>query len=299
MTQSITQTDTSPRAARQRPKSGQGLIWPLLLLPALLVLAASFVLPLGAMAVNSLHPGGGMGRIDPGWTLDNYRRFVTDPFFLGVLLRTLGIGLLVSLIAIVIAYPLAWRLARSRSRFRGALTFVVLAPLLISVVVRNLGWLPVLGETGFINWALIGAGVISTPLSLINNTTGVVIGLVHAFVPFMIVSLLAAIRGIDPALEDAAASLGAKSWGIFFRVILPLSRKGLITGTLLVFSLSISAFITPAMMGGRRVLMMPGLIEQQMRSVLNYPFGATIAVILLLVTAVAVILTLRIGRETA
>lgn len=299
MTQSITQTDTPHRVARQRPKTGQGLIWPLLLLPALLVLAASFVLPLGAMAVNSLHPGGGMGRIDPGWTLDNYRRFVTDPFFLGVLLRTLGIGLLVSLIAIVIAYPLAWRLARSRSRFRGALTFVVLAPLLISVVVRNLGWLPVLGETGFINWALIGAGVISTPLALINNTTGVVIGLVHAFVPFMIVSLLAAIRGIDPALEDAAASLGAKSWGIFFRVILPLSRKGLITGTLLVFSLSISAFITPAMMGGRRVLMMPGLIEQQMRSVLNYPFGATIAVILLLVTAVAVILTLRIGRETA
>ncbi|PWR17817.1 ABC transporter permease [Zavarzinia compransoris] len=271
--------------------------WFSLLVPALLTLLLVFVLPLAFLAVNSLHPGGSMGRIGPAWTLDNYLRFLGDPFYLGILLDTLVVGLAVVAICAVIGYPVAYFLARTRSRWRGALTFAVLAPMLISVVVRNLGWLPILGDSGLVNWLLLSLGLVDQPVKLVYNLTGVVIGLVHALSPFMIMSLITVIRRIEPELEEAATNLGAGPFETFWRVVLPLSRPGLLAGGLLVFTLSIAAYITPAMMGGKRVLVMAVFIEQQVRSVLNYPFGATAAVVLLAVVIAATLLALRIGRE--
>jgi len=282
-------------AARRRPGARPG--WFGLAVPAVVTLLLVFVLPLAFLASNSLHPGGSMGRIGPAWTLDNYLRFLGDGFYLGILLDTLAIGLLVVAICAVIGYPVAYFLARTRSRWRGALTFAVLAPMLISVVVRNLGWLPVLGDSGLVNWLLLSLGLTDQPVKLVYNLTGVVIGLVHALSPFMIMSLITVIRRIEPALEEASINLGAGPFETFWRVVLPLSRPGLLAGSLLVFTLSIAAYITPAMMGGKRVLVMAVFIEQQVRSVLNYPFGATAAVVLLSVVTAATLLALRIGRE--
>lgn len=285
------------REAKRLKSSSLKPGWFALLTPALLVLLLVFVLPLTFLASNSLHPGGSMGRVGSAWTFDNYLRFLGDPFYLGVLVDTLIVGLLVVAVCAVIGYPVAYFLARTRSRWRGALTFAVLAPMLISVVVRNLGWLPVLGDSGLVNWLLLSLGAIDEPLKLVYNFGGVVIGLVHALSPFMIMSLITVIRRIEPELEEAATNLGAGPFETFFRVVLPLSRPGLLAGSLLVFTLSIAAYITPAMMGGKRVLVMAIFIEQQVRSVLNYPFGATAAVVLLAVVIVAALLALRIGRE--
>lgn len=273
--------------------------WFALLAPALVVLLLVFVLPLAFLASNSLHPGGSMGRIGPQWTLANYIRFLGDPFYLGILVDTLAVGLVVVAICAVIGYPVAYFLARTHSRWRGALTFAVLAPMLISVVVRNLGWLPVLGDSGLVNWLLLSTGLVSEPVKLVYNLTGVIIGLVHALSPFMIMSLITVIRGIPPELEEASTNLGAGPLETFWRVVLPLSRPGLLAGGLLVFTLSIAAYITPAMMGGKRVLLMAVFIEQQVRSVLNYPFGATASVVLLTVVILATLLALRVGRERA
>jgi putative spermidine/putrescine transport system permease protein len=273
--------------------------WFVLLLPALIALTIVFLAPIGFLVINSLHPGATMGRISPEWTLANYARFLGDPFYLGILLETLVIGAAVVAVCATIGYPVAYFLARTRSRWRGVLTFAVVAPMLISVVVRNLGWLPILGDSGLVNWVLLNTGLVSSPVKLIYNTTGVIIGLSHALSPFMILSLVTAIRKIEPELEEAAQNLGAGPLETFWRVVLPLSRPGLLAGGLLVFTLAAAAYITPAMMGGKRVLVMALYIEQQIRSVLNYPFGATASVVLLVVVGTATLLALRVGRDRA
>ncbi|MDX2266311.1 MAG: ABC transporter permease [Hyphomicrobiales bacterium] len=267
--------------------------WSWFILPVVVFLTLFFLLPVINLVELSLRPHAGPGAVGDGLTLANYTRFLTDPFYLGVLFDTMAIGLVVVSICLVLAYPIAYVLARTKSRFRGALLFIVIAPLLISTVVRNLGWFPILGGSGLINWALMSLGIISEPIRLMNNTTGVIIALTHTFLPFMILALVTVIQKIGVELEEAARNLGAGPIETFFRVILPLSRPGLLAGYLIVFTSVISAFTTPAMMGGRRVLVMSTLIEQQMRSVLNYPVAATAAILLMVMAAALTIASLR------
>jgi putative spermidine/putrescine transport system permease protein len=194
-------------------------------------------------------------------------------------------------------FPVAYFLARTRSRWRGVLIFVVVSPLLISVVIRNLGWLPVLGSSGVVNWVLLNLHIVSEPVRMISNYTGVVIGLVHALSPFMILSLMTVIQRIEPEIEEASINLGASPFETFWRIVVPLSRPGVLAGYLLVFTVVLSAFTTPGMMGGNRVLVMSTYIGQQIRTVLNYPFAAMAAVILMLVTTITTLIALRLSGE--
>jgi putative spermidine/putrescine transport system permease protein len=238
-----------------------------------------------------------MGIVDPAWTLDNYLKFLGDPFYYGILLDTLLLGVVVVSICLVIGFPVAYFLARTRSRWRGTLIFVVVSPLLISVVIRNVGWLPVLGSSGVINWLLLNLHIVSEPVRMISNFTGVVIGLVHALSPFMILSLMTVIQRIEPEIEEASINLGASPIETFWRIVVPLSRPGVLAGYLLVFTVVLSAFTTPGMMGGNRVLVMSTYISQQIRTVLNYPFGAMASVVLMLVTTVITVIALRLSGE--
>jgi putative spermidine/putrescine transport system permease protein len=277
---------------RRLPKRG----WGGLIVPALLVLLVVFVLPIGQLAVNSFHVKAGPGMIDRNWTLDNYIRFLTDPFYYGILFETFLLGIIVVSICLVIGFPVAYFLARTRSRWRGALIFVVVSPLLISVVIRNLGWLPVLGSSGIINWLLISLGILDEPVQLISNYIGVVVGLTHALSPFMILSLMTVIQRIEPEIEEASINLGANPFETFWRIVVPLSRPGVLAGYLLVFTVVLSAFTTPGMMGGNRVLVMSTYIGQQIRTALNYPFAAMAAIILMLVTTLMALVALRFSE---
>lgn len=268
-----------------------------LLLPVALVMAVVFFAPILLLTSNSLHTDLGLGTVSEAYTLQNYVKFFSDPFYLGILFDTFLLGFIVVTICMIVGYPVAYVLARTRSRFRGTLVFMIVAPLLISVVVRNLGWLPILGSNGMANWVLMSIGVVDRPLRLYGNFTGVVIGLVHTLLPFMILSVMTVIHRIDPELEEAAINLGARPLEMFWRVLLPLSRPGLLAGYLLVFTLAISAFTTPAMMGGRRVLLMSTYIEQQIRSVLHYGFGSTVAVVLMVAGGILTFLALRTPAE--
>lgn len=283
-------------AAISRRGGSRRLGWGGLVVPGIIVLLLVFVLPLLHLASMSFHRRIGMGLVDPAWTLRNYVAFLTDPFYLGILADTVLLGLVVLAISIVLAYPVAYFLARSRSRWRGVLVFAVMSPLLISVVIRNLGWLPVLSDGGLANWLLLRLGLIGQPLRLISSYPGVVIGLVHALCPFMILSLMTVIQRIEPEIEEAALSLGAGPVETFWRVVLPLSRPGLLGGSLLVFTVVLSAFTTPAMMGGNHVLVMATYIAQQIRGSLNYPAGATAAVVLLVLTGLLAGGAMRLGR---
>lgn len=282
---------TMPAGRKDANPMTRGWAW--FSLPLMLLLAVVFFIPIAHLASYSLRPHLGTGQVGSGLTLANYVRFVGDPFYLGVLFDTLVIGVIVVSICMLLAYPVAYVLARTRSRFRGLLVFMVLAPLLIATVIRNLGWFPILGESGLINSLLLWLGLIDTPVRLLNNRIGVMVALVHTFLPFMILALVTVIQKVGVDLEEAAQNLGATPWITFWKVVFPLSRPGLLAGYLVVFTSVISAFTTPAMMGGKRVLVMSTLIEQQIRSVLNYPFGAAAAVVLMVVGCALTLLSLQ------
>jgi putative spermidine/putrescine transport system permease protein len=271
--------------------------WQWILLPTLVVLGLIFGLPLAGLLSVSFHEMSGPAQTSNGFTLENYEAFFGDPFFLGLLLQTFKLGVFVVVCCLLIAYPIAYFLARTVSRWRGMALFLVIAPLLVSAVVRNIGWYPILSEEGLVNSTLIWLGAISTPLKLINNFVGVVIGLVHALLPIMILTLTTVIQRIEIDLQEAAANLGAGPLLVFWRVLLPLSLPGVVAGSLLVFSMAISAYTTPAILGGNRVLVMATYIAQQFRAVLNYPAGGAAAAILLLFTVILTILALRLRTK--
>ncbi|MFZ3352680.1 MAG: ABC transporter permease [Xanthobacteraceae bacterium] len=274
------------------PRQADPWLW--ILLPTLAVFGLIFAAPLADLIVLSFHRMSGPAQVDAAYTLANYRAFVTDPFYLEMLLRTCGLGTSVTLGCLVASYPVAYYLARTPSRWRGFALFLVISPLLVSAIVRNIGWFPLLSQSGAVNWLLLKLGLIASPLSLINNFTGVVIGLIHALLPFMILTLITVIQRIESDLEEAAANLGAGPLQTFWHVLLPLSLPGVVSGSLLVFAMAISAYTTPAILGGNRVLVMATYIAQQFRTVLNYPAGGTAAALLLLFAIVLTVLALQV-----
>jgi len=274
------------------PRQADPWLW--ILLPTLAVFGLIFAAPLADLILLSFHHMSGPAQVDAAFTLVNYRAFVTDPFYLEMLLRTCGLGMLVTLGCLVVGYPVAYYLARTPSRWRGFALFLVISPLLVSAIVRNIGWFPLLSQSGAVNWLLLKLGLIAAPLSLINNFTGVVIGLIHALLPFMILTLTTVIQRIEGDLEEAAANLGAGPLQTFWRVLLPLSLPGVVSGSLLVFAMAISAYTTPAILGGNRVLVMATYIAQQFHTVLNYPAGGTAAALLLVFAIVLTALALQV-----
>ena len=271
--------------------------WALLSLPMVLTLAFVFAVPIVCLIALSFFSMTGPATVGDEFTIENYRSFFTDGFYYKILLNTFWLGGAVVICCLIIGYPVSYVLARTRSSWRGLLLFMVVAPLLVSAVVRNIGWFPILSDSGLVNWLLLKSGLIANPLPLISNFTGVVIGLVHALLPFMILTLTTVIQRIEPELEEAAASLGAGPVRTFTHVLLPLSLPGMVGGSLLVFTMAIAAYTTPVIMGGNRVLVMATFIGQQFRTVLDYALGATSAAVLLLLAGFLSLLALRLGAS--
>jgi putative spermidine/putrescine transport system permease protein len=259
-----------------------------LLLPALLVLLAFFALPLGTILVYSVGRSAPGSIYIPDLTLANYAALFETPVYVKVMLRTLRIGLVVTLLALVIGYPYAYLMARGRPWLRSALLLAVLLPLLVSVVVRTYGWMVVLGLDGPVNTLLLAVGLVQQPVKFLFNETGIVIGLLHVFFPFMVLPLSSVLQKVDPQLEDAARTLGAGAFTVFRRVTLPLSVPGIAAGSMLVFTLSVAAYVTPALMGGAGINVMATLVAQQILVLVNWPLGAAVAVMLVVITLVVV-----------
>ena len=269
--------------------------WALLSVPMVLTLAAVFAVPIGCLIFLSFFGMTGPAQVGDEFSLENYRNFITDPFYYRIILNTFWLGGVVVLCCLIVGYPVSYFLARTKSRWRGLLLFLVVAPLLVSAVVRNIGWFPILSNTGLVNGLLLKSGLVNEPIPLISNLTGVIIGLVHALLPFMILTLTTVIQRIEPELEEAAANLGAGPLRTFMHVMLPLSLPGMIGGSLLVFTMAIAAYTTPVIMGGNRFLVMSTFIGQQFRTVLDYPLGATSAAVLMVLAGLLSVLALKFG----
>jgi putative spermidine/putrescine transport system permease protein len=243
----------------------------LLLPPAILILM--FVTGIAYLVVESLRTGDGFG-------LGNFTSFFERADYVAVLLRTIGIALVVTLVSVLVGYPIAYAISRYRGN-RNFLMMLVITPWLVSVVVRTYGWLVILGPKGTLNSLLLSLGVIDAPMRLIFNMTGVVIGLVHVFSPFFIVSVLAVLLHLDRALDEASQTLSAGPIKTFLHVTLPLSLPGVITGAMLVYLLSTGAIVTPLLLGGVRDGMLATQIYQDVLQVFDYPKAASMAIVLL------------------
>ncbi|QPC42791.1 ABC transporter permease [Kaustia mangrovi] len=259
-------------------------------LPALALFFALLIVPLGMTFLLSFYRFGFYTGIEPAFDLANYIDVLTDGYFHEIFGRTFAIALVTTAIAALIGTPEAYILYRMKARWRSLVLLAILGPLLISVVVRTLGWAILLGNRGVINEALMRLGLIETPIKMMYTSGGIVIALVHVFVPFMVIAVWAALHRQDPATERAAASLGASQLTIFFRIVLPQAMPGVLSGSLIVFSLAASAFATPAILGGRRVKVVSTTVYDEFLNTLNWPLGAAIAM-LLLVAVMAIIVS--------
>ncbi|MBZ0216718.1 MAG: ABC transporter permease [Fimbriimonadaceae bacterium] len=273
----------------------------MLIVPAVALLFTFFVLPYFSILAMSIRTASARAPYGEGYTLAHFTNALSDDYILGVLMRTVSLGLIVTVITLVLGYPVAYHLARTRSRWKGLLYTFVLSPLLVGLVVRTFGWMIILSNNGVAVQSLRFFGLIDTPIQLMNNNFGVGIALVHVFLPFIILPLLGNIQAINPDLEAAARSLGASRFKAFLKVTLPLSIPGIQAGTILVFVLSISAYVTPAMLGGARAKTMSVLVIQYLVDSFRWPAGAALALILAMTAIVSVLLyfllTNRIARR--
>ena len=276
----------------------QQLKW-LLVVPLMIFFTIFFVIPVGLMFATSFNPPAvGQVALTNEFTLENYVRFFSRSNYLLAAGRSVLLGVIVAAVTLVVAYPMAFVIAKTEHPGRiTALLILVLAAMQLDMVIRLYGMMVILGDNGLINQMLLALGLTSedAPVQLMYNFFGVVLGLVQFAMPFMILTLVGVIRGINPSLEEAARSLGASRWRAFLRVTLPMSMPGILSGSLLVFALSISSYIVPALMGGFRVGVLPIHIFQQVAESARFQFGATIAVILFLLSAAAVATYLRVG----
>lgn len=262
----------------------------LALAPALCALLLLLALPLADMAVISLRRES-FGQIQPGFTLGNYAGLLSDLASLTLMLKTFAIAALVTLLCALLGFPLASAIASAPERWRGALYFIVAAPLLVNTVVRSYGWLLILGRKGLLNSVLLSAGWIDEPLPLSGNLLGVVIGGTQVFLPFMVLSLAASLQNIDRRLLESSDILGAGPLRTFCAVTLPLAMPGLIAGSVLVFSMMLGAFVTPLILGGSAVSYLSVQVYTDAMVLFNLPRATALS--LLLMVAVLAVYTLQ------
>ena len=270
----------------------------LLIAPATLWLGTLLLAPLGIIAVYSVWHVANYALV-PGFSLRNYARAASG-IYIGIGGRTLLIALKTTLLALVIGYPVAYYLARTVRRFRIAMLMLVITPLWTSYLVRTFAWMMTLGRNGLINQALLGAGLIASPIEwLLYSDFAVTLALVHIYLPFMVLPIYAVLEKLDGRLIEAASDLGASPARIFLTVVLPLSLSGVVTGSLFVFVPSMGPFVTPDLLGGTSALMMGNVIADQFGGTFEYPFGSALAMLMLGVIAGLAVTALRSGRLRA
>jgi ABC-type spermidine/putrescine transport system permease subunit I len=255
--------------------------------PALVLLFVFFLFPVVRMLGYSVEAG----------TFEWYAKALGEGLYLGVFWNTFQIALLVTLICLLLGYPVGFLIATTTPGWATAGFVFVLLPLWTSILVRTYAWMVLLGRNGVFNRWLLDWGLIDDPLPLLHNVTGVLIGMVHVLLPYMVLPIYGAVRRLDPAIVAAAEGLGASDWRIFRRIYLPLTLNGIFAGAVLVFVLSLGFFITPALLGGGRVIMIAVLIEQEVRQTLNWPFAAALSAVLLAGTLAVYALAQRVTQS--
>lgn len=279
-------------AAGADRRFGIGLMTPIGLLYLLFL-----ILPIGFFLAMGLFKYDVYGLYKPELTAENFTRLVVDSYYQDIVLLTLKLAGLTTVFSLALGYPLAFFLTRTRSIWRGALMFMVVAPLTTGVIVRTYGWIVLMGAEGLVNKTLIWIGLIDRPVQILHTETAVVIALVHILMPYMVFPLISSLAGQDPNLERAASTLGAGRIRCFFEITLPLSRAGILMGSVLVFTLSAGSVVIPQLIGGKDVQMMGQSIYELVLHTLNWPLGSAMASLLVLMQFSIIFIYFRSNRR--
>lgn len=256
------------------------------LVPAILLLLLAFVLPLVAFLTQSV--------IDPDWTLRHFEKIANGRIYLPVVLKTLKISILTALFCLLLGYPVAYVMAKTQGITRLAIMALVLVPFWTNILARMFAWIVLLGKEGIINSALMSIGLINAPFPMMFSEFAVLVGMVHYMLPYMILPLLAVMVSIPKNLTEAAANLGASPMRGFIFIFLPLSLPGIAAGGLMVFIISLGFYVTPALLGGPKDILLAQVIEFQISETLNWGFAAALSLVLLAVTFVLYLLYIRV-----
>ncbi len=253
----------------------------LLLAPSLALLLFLVVIPIGFVAVYSFWVRTATGAVRPELTLANWRELFGDPYYWRILGRTLRLSLVTTAVCALIGYPVGYFVANTDIKRRTLLMLLIMMPFWISFVIRTLSWIHVLGTTGVVNSVLVQLGAIGSPLKLLYTDFSIHMGLIHALLPFMVLNIFVSLDGIDRNTVAAAQTLGASPWRAFLDVTLPLSLPGLGAGCLLCFVLCSGTYITPLLLGGPGNFMFASLIYDAIIGQFDWPFGAVLSIVLL------------------
>ncbi|MBX3090075.1 MAG: ABC transporter permease [Cryobacterium sp.] len=277
--------------ARQRRLSTASLA----LAPAVILLIALFGLPLLQLALISFRDS--FPKATVAFTLENYFEIFSRPFHVESLGTSLLLAAVVTVITAVLGYPLAYYFVHSSSRIKSVIFLAILSPLLISVVVRSIGWLILLGQEGVINQTLVFLGILQEPIQMLYNFGAIVIGEVNILMPFMVLSLTTSLGQIPDSLYEGAEIMGATPFRRFLRITLPLSAPGLVSGAVLVFILTMGSYITPQMLGGGKVKVITIDIYTRMMQDFDWPVGAALAIVTMIFTLSIILLINRLQSK--
>ena len=252
--------------------------------PASIIVTIGIVVPIIILFRYSLNQYTPARMMVDAFTLENYAKFFTDPFYRTVLLRTIRVAAVCTVVCVILAFPMAYCLARTRTRFKNLLLLAVILPLFVGNAVRAAGWMVLFGNRGFVNTMAIALGLTREPIQIMYTEFAVVVGVIAVNLPFVVLTLQAVLEGIDRALEEAALGLGAGPWRTFRHVIFPLAMPGVIAGTILSFILAMNAYATPVLLGGPTFQMMGPTVYNQFAGLSNWPFGAALSFVLMTAT---------------
>jgi len=265
-----------------------------LALPLAVLFIAFFIAPLGVLFTLSLHGDIAM----TSWTPVNYVTFFTDRFSYSILIDTLLLGAKATVVCFIFGFPVAWLAARSSARWQSILLFLVILPILTSVVVRTFSWIVILGRYGVLNQIVLGLGLSSEPLRLLYTEVGVVMVLAQVQMPLMVLPILSVLSKQDPNLADASRALGAGEWRTLWRITLPLAIPGIVAGCILTYAASVTAFVTQSLIGGARLIYMPLDIYQQAIGANNWPYAAALSIIFMVAVMAVVVVLNAAGRRS-
>ncbi|MDH6146720.1 MULTISPECIES: ABC transporter permease [Paraburkholderia] len=252
--------------------------------PAVLVVLFVIVLPGVQLVRYSFNHFDSVQMMQAAFTLENYVQFLTDPYYHAVLWTTIKVAALCTALSLVLGFPVAYVLAKTQSRFKSQLVMLLVFPLLVGNVVRAAGWMVMLGNAGFVNAMLMALGLVDQPVRLLYTPFAVVAGTTAVVLPYMILTLQSVLEGLDFSIEEAARNLGASFAQTLARVVLPIAAPGVAAGTMLVFILCMNAYATPVLLGGTGITMMTPAIYDQIAKANNWPFGAVLSIVSMVVT---------------
>ncbi|PLZ02378.1 ABC transporter permease [Burkholderia sp. WAC0059] len=273
-----------------RPKTSGGAgaaraaVGPALALPASLVVLFATVIPALLLFRYSFNHYDPALLMRTAFTFENYVKFVKDPYFFAVLWSTVWMSFVCTLFSLVLGFPLAWALARTQSRFKSLLVTGLVFPMLVGGVVQMVGWMVILGNAGVVNSVLVALHLADRPLRLLYTPLAVMLGLTAYVLPYMVLTLQGVLEGIDFSIEEAARNLGAGPLRTFVRIVVPVAAPGVAAGAMLVFILCMNGYVTPVLLGGTGITMMAPTVYDQISHVSNWPFGAALALVLMVTT---------------